>query len=194
MESVINTREAEQQHLANVSTLADYARDDKLQEQLKKNLDFVQFTRKGMTKLSKLRNGLSHALFHYLAKEMGRDNSIIVSQQTLAEIMDTSRISINTAVKELEAHELLQICKVGNQNIYCLNADIVWTQERDKLHLARFRAAVIISEKEQKVRKSSMRQISLKLDDPAKKFAKMAEHYEAEKAAGTPAHLIIPKD
>jgi hypothetical protein len=163
---VVNTREAEQQHLANVSAMADYERGDQLQEQLKKNLDFVQFTRKGMAKLSKLRNGLSHALFHYLAKEMGKDNTIIVSQQTLAQIMDTSRISINTAIRELETHELLQICKVGNQNIYCLNAAIVWTQERDKLHLARFRAAVIISDTEQaKIRKTTMKQISLKLDD-----------------------------
>jgi hypothetical protein len=163
---VENLRADEQLHLANVSALADYERDDKLQEQLKKNRDFVQFTRKGMTKLAKLRNGLSHALFHYLAKEMGADNTVIVSQQTLAAIMDTSRISINQAIKELESHELLQICKVGNQNIYCLNAHIVWTQERNKLHLARFRAAVIISDKEQeKVRKSTMKQISLKLDD-----------------------------
>lgn len=166
MNEVVNLRADEQLHLANVSALADYERDDRVQEQLKKNLDFVQFTRKGMAKLSKLRNGLSHALFHYLAKEMGKDNTIIVSQQTLAAIMDTSRISVNQAIKELEAHELLQICKVGNQNIYCLNAAIVWTQERDKLHLARFRAAVIISDKEQeKVRKVTMKQISLKLDD-----------------------------
>lgn len=153
-------------HADNRARMADYERADALEEKLKKNHDFVQFTRKGMTKLSKLRNGLSHAIFHFLAKEMGTDNTIIISQQTLASVMDTSRISVNTAIKELETHELLQIAKVGNQNIYCLNAAIVWTQERDKLHLARFRAAVIISEKEQvKVRKTSMKQISLKLDD-----------------------------
>jgi len=188
-----NQREVEQQHLANVSAMADYERDDELKKQLAKNRDFVQFTRKGMTKLSKLRNGLSHALFHYLAKEMGDDNAVIVSQQTLASIMDTSRISVNQAIKELESHELLKICKVGNQNIYCLNAHVVWTQEKTKLHLARFKAAVIISDKEQeKVRKVTMKQISLKLDDPAEKFANMANNYQAERAAGTPAHLITP--
>lgn len=163
---LVNLRAAEQQNLANASAQADYKREDELEEQLKKNRDFVQFTRKGMTKLAKLRNGLSHALFHYLAKEMGYDNTVIVSQQTLAAIMETSRISINTAIKDLESHDLLQICKVGNQNIYCLNAHIVWTQEKTKLHLARFRSAVIISDAEQqKVRKVSMRQITLKLED-----------------------------
>ena len=74
---------------------------------------------------------------------------VIVSQQTLASIMDVSRVSINSAIKELESKELIQIRKTGNQNIYCLNAEIVWTRERDKLHLARFRRAVIISDKEQ---------------------------------------------
>ena len=144
----------------NKARMADYDRADRQEDELKKNHDFVQFTRKGMTKLSTIRNGLSHALFHFLAKEMGGDNSVIVSQQTLASIMDVSRVSINSAIKELESKELIQIRKTGNQNIYCLNAEIVWTRERDKLHLARFRAAVIISDKEQvKTKKNTLKQI-----------------------------------
>ena len=123
----------------NKATQADYERADKVAEMQKKNHDFVQFNRKGMAVLSKLRNGVAHAVFHFLAKEMDRDNTLIVSQSTLAEIMETSRSTITLALRELEQLDLIQVSKVGNQNIYCMNAAIVWTQERDKLHLARFR-------------------------------------------------------
>jgi hypothetical protein len=149
----------------NKATQADYDRADKVAEMQKKNHDFVQFTRKGMTALTKLRNGTAHALFHYLAKEMARDNSVIVSQETLAEILETSRSSITLAVRDLENLDLIQIIKVGNANVYCMNAEIVWTQERDKLHLARFKANVIVSKAEQakmdKVKVNRMKQVSL---------------------------------
>jgi len=149
----------------NKATQADYALADKIELERKKNHDFVQFTRKGMTALTKLRNGVAHALFHFLAKEMNRDNSVIVSQSTLAEILEVSRSSITLAVRDLEVLDLIQILKVGNQNIYCLNAEIVWSQERDKLHLARFKSNVIISKDEQakmdKVKVSRMKQVSL---------------------------------
>ena len=52
----------------NKARMADYDRADRQEDELKKNHDFVQFTRKGMTKLSTIRNGLSHALFHLQPK------------------------------------------------------------------------------------------------------------------------------
>ena len=165
---VTNPREAEQQHLANVSALADYDRADEIEEQLKKNHDFVQFTRKGLTKLSKLKSALASSVFLFLSKEMDRENKLMISQGTLAEIMEVSRQSVNTAIRELVDNQLIEVLKVGSQSVYCLNANVVWTRERDKLHLARFKANIIVSKEEQtqsaKVRKTNMKQISLKLD------------------------------
>lgn len=140
--------------------------EEKLDAELKKNHDFVQFTRKGLLKLSQLKSGLAHQIFHYLTKEMDRENKIIISQGTLAEIFEVTRQSISQAVKELIELELLTILKIGNANIYCLNAAIVWSQERDKIHLAKFNAKVIISKSEQEkfnqAKANSLKQIKIK--------------------------------
>lgn len=163
----VNLREGVQQHLANTSIMADYAREDEIEEQLKKNHDFVQFTRKGLTKLSKLKSALASSVFLFLSKEMDRENKLMISQGTLAEILEVSRQSVNTALRELVDNQLIEVVKVGSQSVYCLNANVVWTRERDKLHLARFKANIIVSKEEQtqsaKVRKTNMKQISLKL-------------------------------
>jgi hypothetical protein len=159
------------------------ADEERRELEAKKNHDFVQFTRKGLMKLCKLKNGVAHQIFHYLSKEMDTENKLIISQNTLAEIFDVSRMSISTAVKELVKAELIDILKVGNANIYCLNAQVVWTQERDKIHLARFNAKVIISKDEQEkfaqVRKTKLKQISL---PPTKEeqIATEAKNLEAE--------------
>lgn len=140
--------------------------EEKLDAELKKNHDFVQFTRKGLLKLSQLKSGLAHQIFHYLTKEMDRENKIIISQGTLAEIFEVTRQSISQAVKELTELGLLEILKIGNANIYCLNAAIVWSQERDKIHLAKFNAKVIISKSEQEkfnqVKANNLKQIKIK--------------------------------
>ena len=97
---------------------------------------------------------------------MDKENKLIVSQQTLAEYFAVSRSTVAVAIKELFDSELIYLLKIGKQNIYCLNANVVWTRERDKLHLARFRASVIVSQEEQvKIKKMNMKQISMDLED-----------------------------
>lgn len=151
--------------LDNEARMRDYATDDLLQEQAKKNHDFVQYTRTGLTAIEKIDNVYAYKIFTFFSREMDRDNKLLISQQTLAEYFQVSRVTISNAIKELEDKNLIAIYKLGKQNIYCLNANAVWTRERDKLHLARFKASIIISKEEQTaIKKTQMRQISLKLD------------------------------
>ncbi len=103
---------------------------------------------------SKLKNGIAQSIFLYLAKEMDLEAKIIISQQTLAEIFAVQRSTINLAIKELIDNELIKILKVGNSNIYCLNAYVVWNQYRTNLEFAKFKAVVIVSKKEQKTIKT----------------------------------------
>jgi hypothetical protein len=153
--------------LDNKAQIQGYAEQDQQQEAAKKNHDFVQFTRKGLVKLSSLRNGIALQLFLFLTKEMNGENCVLVSQQTLANYLDVSRVTILKAVGDLVDAQLIDIMKIGNQNIYCLNAHVVWTRERDKLNLARFKANIVISQEEQAkikaTRKNSIKQISLDL-------------------------------
>lgn len=141
----------------------ELAEQERQEELRKKNHDFVQYSRKGLEALSLLNNLLSHKIFLYLSKEMDQENAIVISQQTLAQLFDVSRMTINTAVKELEAKKLLEIYKIGNTNVYCLNANVVWTRSRDKIETAKFKAQVIISKDEQlkKVKKDKLKQLSL---------------------------------
>ena len=152
--------------LDNAAQMRDYQENDRLEEEAKKNHDFVQFTRRGLHKLSKVKNGLALQIFLFISKEMDKENKLIVSQQTLAEYFAVSRSTVAVAIKELFDSELIYLLKIGKQNIYCLNANVVWTRERDKLHLARFRASVIVSQEEQvKIKKMNMKQISMDLED-----------------------------
>lgn len=141
----------------------ELAEQDRLEELRKKNHDFVQYSRKGLEALSLLNNLLSHKIFLYLSKEMNGENVIAISQTTLAKLFDVSRMTINTAVKELESKKLLEIYKLGSTNVYCLNAHIVWSQARDKLETAKFKAQIIISKDEQikKVKRQKVKQLSL---------------------------------
>jgi DNA-binding XRE family transcriptional regulator len=141
----------------------ELAEQDRLEELRRKNHDFVQYSRKGLEALSLLNNLLAHKIFLYLSKEMDLENAIVISQQTLAQIFDVSRSTVNIAVKELEDKKLLEIYKIGNTNVYCLNANIVWSTSRDKIETAKFKAQVVISKDEQirKVKKDKLKQLSL---------------------------------
>lgn len=141
----------------------ELADQERLEELRKKNHDFVQYSRKGLEALSLLNNLLAHKIFLYLSKEMDLENAIVISQQTLAQIFDVSRSTVNIAVKELEDKKLLEIYKIGNTNVYCLNANIVWSTSRDKIETAKFKAQVVISKDEQirKVKKDKLKQLSL---------------------------------
>jgi DNA-binding XRE family transcriptional regulator len=141
----------------------ELAEQDRLEELRRKNHDFVQYSRKGLEALSLLNNLLAHKIFLYLSKEMDLENAIVISQQTLAQIFDVSRSTVNIAVKELEDKKLLEIYKIGNTNVYCLNANIVWSTSRDKIETAKFKAQVVISKNEQirKVKKDKLKQLSL---------------------------------
>lgn len=122
---------------------------EEAEERRKKNHDFVQFNRGGLDALSKITNPIALRAFLFLTKEMNRENKIIVSQQTLAERLGVSRQSISTAVKELVNNKMFTILKSGSSSIYCLNADVVWSDAGNKKQYASFRATVLVSKKEQ---------------------------------------------
>lgn len=151
--------------IENEARLRDYDKEDLIKKQLKKNHDFVQYTRAGLASIEKIENIYAYKIFTFFSREMNKENCLLISQQTLAEYFEVARSTINIAIKELEERGLIAIYKMGKQNVYCLNANAVWTRERDKLHLARFKAQIIISKEEQTaIKKTQMKQITLKLD------------------------------
>lgn len=144
----------------------ELVQQEKYEEDARKNHDFVQFTRHGLDNLGKL-DATAIKVFLLISKEMNRENKLIISQKTLATLLDYSRQTISTAIKSLIHHKFLTILKSGSTNIFCLNSDVVWSTDNQKRQYASFTARVYISEDEQreeppvKILKNHVKQITL---------------------------------
>jgi DNA-binding transcriptional MocR family regulator len=93
------------------------------------------------------------ALMHQLVAQMDRrENTVVVSQKTLAKIMGVSDRTISRAVKELVEERWIEVVKLngaGSVNAYRVNDRVAWGQRRDQLHLSRFSATVVADRADQ---------------------------------------------
>lgn len=141
------------------------AEEEKLEELRKKNHDFVQFTRSSLLVLAKVqaKSGLAGAIFMFLSNKMKQDNKVIVSREALAEFFEVSKTGISNAIKLLVESKLIKVLKSGNSNIYCLNADVVWSTYGNKKEYAEFSCQVFLSKSEQgKLKTENLKVVSLK--------------------------------
>lgn len=84
----------------------------------------------------------------YFMNNMGRTNTLAVSQAVIAEKVGIKRQSVNLAVALLEKHRFIEIVKVGNLCVYRVNTRVAWQGNRGEKY-AHFSADVIAFEKEQ---------------------------------------------
>lgn len=84
----------------------------------------------------------------YLLNNMGRSNTLAVSQQVIADKLQITRGAVNNAVKVLTKHNFIEIVKVGNLCVYRVNTRVAWQGHRGERY-AHFHADVIAVEKEQ---------------------------------------------
>jgi len=116
------------------------------------NLPFFQFRKHNFKLIRKLnqKSPLAANLFFFLVENMnGNTNSLIVSQDTLCDMLECGRTSIYNAIKVLTEGLYIQVLKSGTSNIYCVNADIVWTKRADAVYFAHFNASVYVTSNEQ---------------------------------------------
>jgi hypothetical protein len=76
-------------------------------------------------------------------------NSLVVSQDALCEVLEVSRMTLHRAIKLLVDEKYVQVLKSGVNNVYCVNADIVWTKRADQIYHARFNSSVYLTSTEQ---------------------------------------------
>lgn len=126
--------------------------DKKTGELYEGNAPFFQFRKHNFKLIRKLtsENKVAAELFFFLVETMNEfSNSLIISQEALCEVLNTSRTTLYRATKILIDGKYIQILKSGTSNIYCVNADIVWTKRHDELYTARFQTAVYLTSSEQ---------------------------------------------
>lgn len=126
--------------------------DKKTGELFEANPLFYQFRKHNFKMIGKLikENKLAAELFMFLVDNMQEKyNSLIVSQDALCEVLECGRTSIYNATKYLIENKYIQVLKSGVNNVYCVNADIVWTKRANDLYHARFNTAVYLTSSEQ---------------------------------------------
>jgi hypothetical protein len=126
--------------------------DKKTAELFEGNPPFFQFRKHNFKLIRKLtsENKIAAELFFFLIENMNEfSNSLIVSQEALCEVLNVSRMSLYRATKVLADGKYIQILKSGVSNVYCINADIVWTKRAKETYHAKFNTAVYLTSSEQ---------------------------------------------
>ena len=126
--------------------------DKKTGELFEGNPPFFQFREHNFKLIRKLNEKSPTAanLFFFLVEHMDkRTNSLIVSQDALCEVLNASKKGIYNAIQQLVQGKYVQVLKMGVSNVYCINADIVWTKRHDELYHARFNTTVYLTSSEQ---------------------------------------------
>jgi short-subunit dehydrogenase len=116
------------------------------------NPPFFQFKKHNFKMIRKLmdENIIASKMLMFLIENMNEiTNSLIVSQESLSEVLECGRTSIYNATKHLVDGKYIQLLKSGVNNVYCVNADIVWTKRADQIFHARFNTSVYLTSTEQ---------------------------------------------
>lgn len=91
-------------------------------------------------------------LLHLLVARVGEYNAVVISQPTLAKLMDCHERTVRRAVETLRDRRWIEIRQIGDRgtvNAYVLNRNVVWSGPRDGIRYALFSAAVVVSDQEQ---------------------------------------------
>jgi DNA-binding transcriptional MocR family regulator len=98
------------------------------------------------------RSAVAAKLMHLLVSRVADHNAVVISQKTIAELMNVTDRTVRTALKILEADRWIEIRQIGERgtvNAYVLNDRVVWSGDRDGIRYSLFSAAVVVSDEEQ---------------------------------------------
>lgn len=114
------------------------------------NHDFVQVSRKHIDALNALAmaSPSAHKLLWTLVKAMNKQNSVMVSQDSLQKLTGLSRPTVQRATALLREQQWIDCLKVGTANVYRVNSSVVWQSRADQ-KWATFNAAVLLNFDEQ---------------------------------------------
>lgn len=91
-------------------------------------------------------------LMHLLVARIGDHNAVVVSQPTLAKLLDCHVNTVSNAIKLLAADRWIEVRRVGGSgttNAYVLNDRVAWVGPREGLRYSLFSASVVVASDEQ---------------------------------------------
>lgn len=106
--------------------------------------DGVIIFRTGMEeiiRLGKIDPSASHLLM-FIISNMDENNCMMSSGNSIAELMNCSLRKLRTKIRLLDDLGFITILKSGNNNVYCVNANIAWNNHPTMLSGAQFVAPI----------------------------------------------------
>jgi hypothetical protein len=95
---------------------------------------------------------LAARVAHLLVSRVADHNAVVISQRTIADLLDCSERGVRDAISLLRRKRWIEVRQIGNRgtvNAYVLNDCVVWSGSRDGLRYSLFSATVVVSEVEQ---------------------------------------------
>ena len=99
----------------------------------------IEFTKK---------HGAAKALLDFLARHMKRNNSVMVSNSAIAEILGMSLSSVNKNIKILKDNKLIITVRTGNAAIFHINKAVISCVKEGERMGFKLDTTVILSDKE----------------------------------------------
>jgi len=91
-------------------------------------------------------------VMHLLLARIGDHNAVVISQKTLATMLQCDERTIRRAVAMLRSHNWIDVRQVGDRgtiNAYVVNDRVAWYGSRKGARYSLFSATVVVSEEEQ---------------------------------------------
>jgi len=92
------------------------------------------------------------ALMHLIVARVGSHNAVVISQPTLAKMLDCHINTVAKSVKLLQEQNWIEVRRIGGSgttNAYIVNDRVAWSGKRDGIRYSLFSANVVISDTEQ---------------------------------------------
>ena len=92
------------------------------------------------------------ALMHMLVARVGSHNAVVISQPTLAKLLNCHINTVAKSIKLLTEQNWIEVRRIGGSgttNAYIINDRVAWSGKREGIRYSLFSANVIVSSDEQ---------------------------------------------
>jgi hypothetical protein len=107
---------------------------------------------------------VANSILEFFVSEMDGTNAICISMAVLEKLFYLKRNAISKHIKVLVKRKFVEVFKQGNQNVYCVNAFVVFTKGDANIWKAKFTATMFLGFDEQSdmVKQEYFKQITTK--------------------------------
>lgn len=112
----------------------------------KQNKDFIMMYRRFINQISELgtEDPLALKVLLFLVRNMDNRNAIAITIKLMSSMLGMCRQTVSKKIKYLETNGWIFIYKLGHENVYVINPDVVWTSYADEQRYCKFEAKVIL--------------------------------------------------